>query len=126
VPVQFREINNGDSWQSTADTRTVYVSSMKVGGGKVPPSASALCAASSKTLGQTPEADRLRFEQADVVGAAGIQNLDRGFALRGVMCVDGCVATCVINFENHNHRDWAIATWQSLRAVEKKPWWRFW
>jgi hypothetical protein len=127
VPVQFSEINNSDSWQATADTRCVYVSSIKVGGGdKGPPPASALCAASSSTLGKAPSAERLRFEQSAMVGAAAIQHLDIGFELRAVMCVDGCVATCVINFENHEHRNWAIETWQSLRAVEKKPWWRLW
>jgi hypothetical protein len=127
VPCHFEETNNGDSWQAFADSRCVYVSSMKVGGGAKEATAAVLCASAAKRIGTSPPAARLRFAELDLIGEAELKNPEQGFELRGVMCVDGGVATCVISFSEQRDRDWAIGTWQSLRPLEEeKPWWKFW
>ena len=129
VPRNFTEIDNGDSWQAHEGVRCVYVSSMKVNdasGGAVP--AAALFATASRQLAPPSQAERHSFEEAGLNAAAQIIQTDTGFDLKGFTCVDGCVATCVISFAEEADRDWAVATWKSLRLSESKPkpWWRLW
>jgi hypothetical protein len=126
VPTDFVEIQNGDSWQSHADTRVVYVSSMKVGNRSAPALAATLLATAARGLAPPSEVERYRFEEAGVVGEAQIAQTADGFELKGVACVDGNVATCVINFERRDQQDWAISTWRSLQGATPRPWWRVW
>jgi hypothetical protein len=130
VPATFDEVDNGDSWQAYADTRVVYVSSMRVENGEGPVPAAYLRATASGKLAPPTEVERHHFVEPGVEGEAQISGTDGRFELKGFTCVDGCVATCVISFEEAQHRDWALATWKSLQpraAVAKpSPWWRFW
>jgi hypothetical protein len=130
VPANFEELNNGDSWQAHADTRTVYVSSMKAASGGSPVPVAALRATVSRKLGPPSAGERHDFAEAGVEGEAQVTSTDAGFELKGFTCVDGCVATCLISFQQPDQRDWALATWRSLQpldaAVKTKPWWRFW
>jgi hypothetical protein len=127
VPVSFVEIDNGDSWQAHADTRVVFVSSMKVVSAGTPVPASALRATAARRLGPDPEGGRYDLEGSDVQGDAQIVRKTEGLELKGFACADGIVATCVINFDRDDQREWAVATWRSLRpSSAKRPWWRFW
>ena len=111
VPRNFAEIDNGDSWQAHEGTRCVYVSSMKVADAN----GAALFASASKTLAPATEAELHSFEEPGLKAAAQITLTDTGFDLKGITCVDGCIATCVISFAEQTDREWAIATWRSLR-----------
>ena len=128
VPRHFAEIDNGDSWQAHAGTLCVYVSSMTVAdaNGAVP--AATLFSTASRKLAPPSEAERHSFEEAGLKGGAQIIRTNTGFDLKGITCVDGCVATCVISYVEQADRDWAISTWKSLRpsAPKPKPWWRLW
>ena len=128
VPKNFVEIDNGDSWQAHAGMRCVYVSSMTVtdANGTVP--AAALFATVSKNLTPPSEAEPHSFAEPGLNAGAQIIQTDTGFDLKGFTCVDGCVATCVISFVEQTDRDWAVATWRSLRfsTSKPKPWWRLW
>ena len=121
VPRNFAEIDNGDSWQAHAGTRCVYVSSMSVAGvnGAVP--AAALFATASRKLAPPSEAERHSFEESGRHAGAQIIQTATGFDLKGFTCVDGCIATCVISFVEQTDRDWAVATWRSLRFSASKP-----
>lgn len=129
VPAHFAEVDNGDSWQCHADTRTIYVSSMKVANGSSPVPATALRDLAARKLGQPREVERLQFVGSGVEGDAQITTTGTGFELKGFACVDGGVATCVISFEQLTDRDWAVDTWQSLRPIsvaKPRAWWRIW
>jgi len=129
VPANFAEIDNGDSWQGHADTRVVYVSSMKVANGSVPASAISLRATISRKLDPPSTVERHALESSDRLGDAQIARGDTGFQLKGFTCVDGCIATCIISFELPEHHDWTLATWRSLRPFTRQKttaWWRFW
>ena len=91
VPSQFEEINNNDNWQAIADTRCVYVSSMKFDRRMLPSTAAALCASMSETFGQPPDTERIHFTEQSLIGEAELKASERGFELNGVMCVDGCI-----------------------------------
>ena len=90
--------------------------------------AAALFATASKKLAPPSEAERHSFEEPGLNAGAQIAQTDTGFDLKGFTCVDGCVATCVISFAEQTDRDWAVATWGSLRPSASKPkaWWRVW
>lgn len=125
VPRGFAEIDNVESWQAHEAARFVYVSSMAVTGPTGAAPAAALFATASKRL--AADADRHSFDERGLYACAQISNTGSGFELKGLTCVDGHVATCVINFAAPTDRDWAIATWKSLRfEATRKPWWRFW
>jgi hypothetical protein len=130
VPVDFAEIDNGDSWQAHADTRSVYVSSVKVAEAGSPVSSTALRATVARKLAPQSAAERHNLDESGVQGDAQILRTATGFELRGFACTDGVVATCVINFDHEDHREWAIGIWRSLRpvprSVKANPWWRFW
>jgi hypothetical protein len=130
VPANFEEVNNDDSWQAHADTRFVYVSSIKVGGEDSPVPVASLRTTVSLKLAPSSEVERHQFAESGVEGEAQITSTKAGLELKGFTCVDGCVATCVISFEQSQHRDWALATWKSLRPLADAPrpnhWWRFW
>ncbi len=128
VPRNFAEIDNGDSWQAHSGMRCVYVSSMRVADANGPVPAAVLFATASRKLAPPSEAERHSFEEPGLNAGAQITQTDTGFDLKGFTCVDGCVATCVISFAEETDRDWAVATWRSLRlsASKPKPWWRFW
>lgn len=125
VPTTFAEIDNGDSWQAHEAARCVYVSSLVVTGPMGAAPAAALFATASKRL--AADADSDSFEERGLYASAQISETASGFELKGFTCVDGHVATCVISFAAPTDRDWAIATWKSLRfEPTPKPWWRFW
>lgn len=128
VPKHFAEIDNGDSWQAHAGARCVYVSSMSVADANGPVPAAALFATASRKLAPPSEAERHSFEESGRHAGAQITQTATGFDLKGFTCVDGCVATCVISFAEQTDRDWAVATWRSLRfsASKPKPWWHLW
>lgn len=115
VPADFSAIDNGDSWQADADTRVVYVSSMKVESAGSPVLATVLRAALARSLEPASEGERHQLEEPGVVGDAQISSTPEGFELKGFACSDGELATCVISFEHGDHRQWAVSTWQSLR-----------
>jgi hypothetical protein len=115
VPSDFSAIDNGDSWQAHADTRVVYVSSMKVESAGSPVLATVLRATLARSLEPASEGERHQLEEPGVVGDAQIISTPEGFELKGFACTDGELATCVISFEQGDHREWAVSTWQSLR-----------
>ena len=128
MPNHFAEIDNGDSWQAHAGTQCIYVSALKVVDANGVVSAATLFAAASSKLAPPSQAERLSFEEPGLKAEAQITPTATGFDLKGFTCNDGCVATCLISFAEKTDRDWAIATWRSLRpSVSKaKPWWRLW
>jgi len=103
---------------------------MKVANGGSPVPATSLRATVERKLAPHSEAERHHFDGSSAVGDAQIICTATGFELKGFMCTDGCVATCAINFPHGEHREWAIATWKSLRPVpsaeKPKSWWRIW
>jgi hypothetical protein len=130
VPFAFTEIDNGDSWQARAHSTVVYVSSMKVADGASPVRAVALREIAVRKLASHPEVERHTLEESAVQGDTQIFATATGFKLKGFACMDGSVATCVIDFAQEADRKWAIDTWKSLRpsasTVKARPWWRFW
>ena len=117
VPSDFTAIDNGDSWQAHADTRVLYVSSMKVQNGGAPIPATVLRATLARSLEPAAADERHQLEESGVVGDAQIIRTPQGFELKGFACTDGDLATCVISFEQDEHRDWAVSTWRSLRPA---------
>ena len=118
ISTKFKIIENEDSWQAQDENRVVYVSSLSVDdpSDKRPaPSGRDLCAQAGKKLGSK---DRLRFSEGDLHGEAEITANDGKFQLMGVVCATGAVATCVIDYDDERHREWAISTWKSLRHRE--------
>lgn len=117
VPSDFTAIDNGDSWQAQDDTRVVYVSSMKVANGGSPVPATVLRASLARSLEPASADERYQLEEPGVAGDAQIISTADGFELKGFACTDGDLATCVISFEQGDHREWAVSTWQSLRPT---------
>jgi hypothetical protein len=117
VPLDFITIDNGDSWQAHADTRVVYVSSMTVETGGSAVLAPVLRATLARSLEPASEGERHELQESGVVGDAQIISTADGFELKGFACTDGDLATCVISFEQRDHREWAVSTWQSLRPA---------
>ena len=130
VPTDFVEVHNADSWQAHAGPRIVYVSSMKVANGENRAPAAALRVMAARKLAPPSEVERYPRDEVEVQGDAQITSSATGFELKGFACADGNVATCVINFDHDDDRDWAIATWRSLQPAslpaKPRPWWRFW
>ncbi len=128
VPRSFTESDNGDSWQAHAGDRCVYVSSMTVANANGAVSAPALFSTASRKLAPPSEAERHAFEGPGLHAGAQITTTESGFDLKGITCIDGCVATCVISYARQGDRDWAVSTWKTLRpwAPKPKPWWRLW
>src|SRR3954468_16383456 len=119
IPPDFSTIDNADSWQAHADTRVVYVSSIKVENGGSPVLATVLRAAVARSLEPASEGARHQLEESGVLGDAQISSTATGFELKGFACSDGELATCVISFEQGDHREWAVSTWQSLRLASR-------
>lgn len=117
VPLDFSAIDNGDSWQAHADTRVVYVSSMKVANGGSPVPAAVLRTSLGRSLEPASAGELHQLEESGVVGDAQITRTPDGFELKGFACIDGELATCVISFEQGDHSEWAVSTWQSLRPA---------
>ena len=110
----FQTIDNGDSWQAYCDSRVVYVSSLAVetpDGIKTPKEA--IRAAATKRFA-LPAQGRLIRENSGLCGEAEIARDGAVLRLKGFMCVDGSVATCVIDYAEEQDKDWAIRTWESL------------
>jgi hypothetical protein len=113
----FRTINNGDSWQAYSGSRVVYVSSLAVeapDGSKTSTEAIRVAATKGFVL---PAADRLVREEQALCGEAEIVRDGAVLRLKGFICVDGSVATCVIDYTDEQDKDWAIRTWGSLEHV---------
>jgi hypothetical protein len=127
VPAHFRETRNPDSWQaSDGQTRTIYVSAMKVEGAEAIPLEN-VCAFASQSLAPPHEAERHRLELPGLVGEAHLKSVEVGFEFRGLVCAPGSIVTCLINFSSEQFRQWSLATWQSLRfEAPKKRGWRPW
>jgi hypothetical protein len=118
IPTGLAVIDNTDSWQAHDDHRIVYVSSLAVtdkNGGAT--SAREIAASTARKLPPGPDREETTREGSAslILGAAVIQvagNL--GWELRGYMAADGTVALCVIDYDTHTLRDWAVETWRSL------------
>jgi hypothetical protein len=110
----FRTIDNGDSWQAYRDSRVVYVSSLAVeepDGSKTPKEAIRVAATRRFAL---PEPEWLIRDNPRLCGVAEIAPDGAVLRLKGFMCVDGSIATCVIDYAEQRDKDWAIRTWESL------------
>ena len=110
----FKTIDNGDSWQAYSGDRVIYVSSLCVGdpnGRRTP--AKALRAAAARTFTE-PNLRRLSHDHGAVYGDAEIRLEGTVWRLRGHMCADGVVATCVVDYPRQQDEAWAVATWESL------------
>jgi hypothetical protein len=116
VGAEFEVVDNGDSVQAVHGERVVYVSSLSVGsvGGLVP--AGQIRAGAASRFGS---GERFSHVGESVQGDAELF-LDGGiWHLRGTMCADGTVATCMIDLPTTDDLDWAVAVWQSLRCDGK-------
>ena len=116
VPTEFAMELDDDSWMAYEGDRCVYVASVAVrADGRDPLARSLYESASKKLAPATAEIERFSHDEAGLVGGAQIRRDGDRFELKGLMCADGSVATCAIWFVRAEHRDWALATWRSLR-----------
>jgi hypothetical protein len=113
-PPEFQTIDNGDSWQTYSGGRVFYVSSLRVGDpGASRTPAAALRATAARTLPKQA-ARRLSHEHGAVCGDAEIRPEGKAWQLKGFMCADGVVATCVADYPSQDDEAWAVAMWESL------------
>lgn len=115
VPAQFKELHNADSWQAHFGNRIVFASSKLVSRSGVPVAAEEITAVSRQGLDSGADCELHELADGQRVGRARIRGTDTGFQLKGSVCVTGSIALCVIDFASDDERDWAIATWKSLR-----------
>lgn len=110
---EFEVRDNGDSVQAVHGNRVAYVSSLRVGTPDAPVPAATIRSTAASHLGS---GERISHVDHSVQGDAEIR-LDEGVSrLHGIMCADGTVATCVIDFPASADRAWAVAVWRSLRC----------
>lgn len=116
VEPQFEVLHNGDSVQAVCGDRIVYVSSLRVGGPEaLVPAAQLRATAASRIVGF---GERFAHVGDSVQGDAEVFADGDIWRLRGVMCADGTVATCVIDFCCPAEQTWAISVWKSLACTE--------
>jgi hypothetical protein len=108
---EFELRDNRDSLQAVHEERIVYVSSMRVGLPGVHLPAEKLRAAAAARLGA---GERLSHIGPSVQGDAEVSPNGDAWRLKGTMCANGSMATCLIDFHAANDRSWAISVWTSL------------
>jgi hypothetical protein len=114
LPPAFETIDNGDSWQAYSGDRVIYVSSLRVGeSGGQPTPAKTLRETARRTLPEPPF-HRISHEHGAVCGDADIRREGRLWRLKGFMCAEGVVATCVADYPSQPDEAWAVAMWESL------------
>jgi hypothetical protein len=112
VPRHFRVVDNGDSWQAHQGERIVYVSSLAVQDVGSPVTPDALCVTAARAFAEGGE--RHSHSAGSIRGVAEIRREADHWQLKGFMCADGTVATCVIDYASPQDREWALAVWRSL------------
>jgi hypothetical protein len=116
VEPQFEVLDNGDSVQAVHGNRIVYVSSLRVGGPEwVVPAAQRRATAATRIVGF---GERFAHVGDSVQGDAEVFADGDTWRLRGVMCADGTVATCMIDFRYPSEQTWAVSVWKSLACTE--------
>src|SRR5262245_30722659 len=111
VGSEFEVIDNGDSVQAVDGRRIVYVSSLRVGGPEAVVPAAQLRATAARRFGT---GERFAHVGESVEGDAEAFLEGGTWHLRGIMCADGTVATCFIDFPTSAELGWALAVWKSL------------
>jgi hypothetical protein len=111
VGAEFELIDNGDSVQAVAGDRVVYVSSKSVAQDGAPVGAPEIRSFVAKSFGVGAV---LSHEGANEQGDAQLRSEEDSLRLFGTMCSRGTVATCVIDFPDHEDEEWAISVWRSL------------
>lgn len=115
LPQHFSVLRAADSWQAHHDDRIAFVSSLAVTTTPgLPTTADALCATGARAL-SVPEEQRLHHTGIGHRGVAEVRRAAEGWQLKGFMCVDGSIATCVLDYREEQHAAWAEATWRSLQ-----------
>jgi hypothetical protein len=116
VEPQFEVLDNGDSVQAVHGDRIVYVSSLRVGRPEAPlPAAQLRVTAARGFIGL---GEHLAHVGDSVQGDAEVFPNGDAWCLRGTMCADGTVATCVIDFRNRDEQTWAVSVWRSLAYTD--------
>ncbi len=114
LPPEFETIGNGDSWQAHSGGRVFYVSSLRAGNrGASRTPAAALRATAVRTFPKQV-ARRLNHEHGTVCGDAEIRPENQAWQLKGFMCADGVVASCVADYRDPDDEAWAVSMWESL------------
>jgi hypothetical protein len=115
VEPQFEVLDNGDSVQAVNGHRIVYVSSLRVGGAAAPVRAAQLRVTAA--TGFVGLGERFAHVTDSVQGDAEVFLDGDIWRLRGTMCADGTVATCVIDFLYPDEQTWAVSVWKSLACA---------
>jgi len=114
---EFEMIHNGDSVQAVHGTRGVFVSSLQVGRPEQPALADEIRKTAVRRLGS---GERLSHVGQSVQGDAEIHSDGDAWCLYGIMCSDGSLATCVIDFQDSDDRAWAVSVWKSLLCEKER------
>jgi hypothetical protein len=114
LPPTFETIDNGDSWQAYSGQRVFYVSSLRVGQPGAPRTPAEVLRVTAARSLSGRAARRLSHEHRVVAGDAEIRAEGKAWQLKGFMCADGVVATCVADYANPDDEAWAVAMWESL------------
>jgi hypothetical protein len=114
IDPEFEVRENEDSVQANAGGRCVYVSSMIVGTAGNPVPAADLRKAAARKL----TSGRISHVAEKIQGDAEFRVEGETRWLFGVMCANGTVATCVIDFADPGDAAWAESVWRSLRCDE--------
>ena len=114
LPPAFETIDNGDSWQAYSGERVIYVSSLLVSDPGAPPIPAAELRVTVARAFSEQATRRLSHEHGAVGGDAEIRAEGKAWQLKGFMCADGVVATCVADYANPQDEAWAVAMWESL------------
>jgi hypothetical protein len=108
---EFELIDNGDSVQAAVGQRVVYVSSKSVSSNGVPVGAAEIRASATRSFDSS--AILVHVSETEE-GDAQIRQEPNSLRLYGTMCSRGTIATCVIDFPDRQHEQWAISVWRSL------------
>jgi hypothetical protein len=108
---EFEVLDSGDSVQAVHGDRIVYVSSLRVGRPEGLARAAQLRATAARSFGT---GERVSHVGHAVEGDAEVFLEDDTWHLRGTMCADGTVATCMIEFSSRDEQTWAVSVWKSL------------
>jgi hypothetical protein len=116
VGPEFEIIDNGDSVQAVHGERIVYVSCLAIGAAQALVPAAALRASAAKRFGS---GQRFSHLGESVQGDAEAFLDDQVWRLRGTMCAEGTLATCLIDFSAPADLAWAVEVWKSLSCDEE-------
>lgn len=117
VEPQFELLDNGDSVQAVHGNRIVYISSLRVGGPECPVPAAQLRATAATRM--VWYGKHFAHVGDSVQGDADVFADGDKWCLHGIMCADGSVATCTINFCDPAEQAWAVAVWKSLACTQE-------